>query len=86
MSCELLRSLKNILFAYMAAFTRHSSLALGLAVWSQAVSWALTSAQFTSSNSVSGRCSDNEIPVLCKYCEFSSGGYQLDTLKVWYLV
>ena len=41
-------SLRNVLLSSMAAFTRYSPLALGLAVWSQAVSWTLMSAQITS--------------------------------------
>ena len=59
-------SLRNVLFASMAMFTRCSPLVLGLSVLSQAVSWALTSAQFTSCTLVSGWSSDTEIPVLCK--------------------
>ena len=37
--------LRNVLFGSMTASTRYSPLALGLSVWSNAVSWALTSAQ-----------------------------------------
>ena len=37
-------SLRNVLFASMAVSTGYSPLVFGLAVWSQAVSWALTSA------------------------------------------
>ena len=59
-------SLKNVLFGSMAVFIRYSPLSLGLSVWSQAVSWALTSAQITCGNFVSGWSSYNEIPLLCK--------------------
>ena len=59
-------SLRNVLFAFMAVSKRYYPLALGLAVWSQAVSWAFTSAQITSCTLVSGWNSDNEIPVLSK--------------------
>ena len=55
-------SLRNALFAS----TRYLPLTLGLAVWSQAVSWALTYAQITSFTLVSGWSSDNEIPVLSR--------------------
>ena len=59
-------SLRNAMFASMAAFTRYSSVALKLAVWSLAVPWPLTSAQITSHALVPGLSSDNIIPVLCK--------------------
>ena len=58
-------SIRNVLLTSMAASTRHSPIALWLAIWTQAVSWALSSAQITSCTLVSGWSSDNEIPVLC---------------------
>ena len=58
-------SLRNVLFTSIAAFTRYSSLAFGLAFWSRGVSWTLTSEQITSRTLTSDWSYDNEMPVLC---------------------